>query len=191
MQNIQKKHKYFEAQREDEEILIIARRHWIVYIPSLVIGFFVLISCLALLANLPRIEALDSYVLQAVATVLLSLACLFTLLFVYISWLVNYLNFQIVTREHIVDINQQALFHRKVSELFLNEIQDVSASQKGILQSLLTYGDVTIQTAGELPNFLFEKVNDPYQISKRIMEIKGQYSESLKKRGHTNLGKSL
>lgn len=191
MQAIQKKHKYFEAQRENEEILIIARRHWIVYVPSLVVGFLILVSGLILLANLSRVEVLDNYVLQAVATVILSLACLFSLLFVYISWLVNYLNFQIVTNEHIVDINQQALFHRKISELCLDEIQDVSASQKGILQSLLTYGDVKIQTAGELPNFLFEKVNNPYQISKKIMEIKGQYSEDLKKKGHTNLGKSL
>ena len=173
-------HKYFATQGDDEEVLIIARRHWIVYIPAfLMVGFLYLASFYFLfnLNHLPLIK--DSPTLQALGVVFFSLLLLFATLGAYISWLVNYLNVQIVTNEHVVDIDQLGLFHRKISELTLDNIEDVAASQKGIIQSFLHYGDITIQTAGELPNFTFEKVSDPYGIGRQIMDIKDKYMDSI------------
>ena len=87
----------------------------------------------------------------------------------------NYLNIQIVTDQHIVDINQLGLFSRKISELSLSEIQDISATKRGIFESFYDYGDICVQTAGEKPNFNFERVPDPDGLSQRIIEIKDKY----------------
>ncbi len=192
MQKIEKRHKYFEAQEEDEEVLIIARRHWIVYVPTFILGTLLIIFSLSLITNLNAISLFENETLYALAICIFTFLNLLTVLFVYISWLINYLNVQIVTDKHIVDVYQQSLFHRKISELCLDEIQDVSASQRGIIQSLLGFGNINVQTAGELPNFVFEKVKNPYIISKQIMKIKDQYASKIQaNRKHGKLGKSV
>ncbi|RJO62328.1 PH domain-containing protein [candidate division WS5 bacterium] len=178
MEEIIPHHKYFDTQREDEEVIFIARRHWIVYVPSLLIGGFILIGAAVFCFNTQNIEFLSSNEALGASSVLLASSLMFfTALFVYASWLIHYLNFQMVTNEHLVDVDQLGLFSREISELALEDIQDVSATQHGIVQSMFKYGNVTIQTAGEKSNFEFEKVGNPYVIAKKIMEIRGRYGQ--------------
>lgn len=176
MQEIEQKHKYFETQKDDENVLIVVRRHLIVYLPAILVAVVVYAIALVFFINLDNIGAIaNNESLKAVGVTFSSIFLLFVTLAVYINWLVNYLNVQIVTDEHVVDIDQVGLFSRKISELVLVDIQDVSATKKGILQSFLNYGEVCIQTAGERPNFNFEKVPDPHELARGIMEIKDKY----------------
>jgi uncharacterized membrane protein YdbT with pleckstrin-like domain len=176
MENIIPNHKYFATQKEDEKVLLITRRHWIVYVPSAFIGALVIISCIVFYSQMDRIPlAASSELVAAIMTVFLSILMLFTALFVYVLWIVNYLNLQVVTNQNLVDVDQLGLFSRKISELTIEDIQDVSATQHGILQSFLHYGDIIVQTAGENMNFTFEKIKNPYDIAKKIMEIKEKY----------------
>jgi len=177
MENIIENHKYFDTQRDDEKIIMITRRHWIVYLPAFLIGFVVSITVfITYLYTTNTSIFLNNETVKAIIICALSLVFLFSILGVYISWLINYLNFQLVTNENVVDIDQLSLFSRKISELCLEDIQDTTASQKGIVQSVFHYGDVVIQTAGEKPNFVFEKINQPYEVARKIMEIKEEYS---------------
>ena len=185
MEQIIPDYKYFEAQRKDEQVVLIARRHWIVYLSSFVVGGGIILSLVIFSFFLDEVSVLNSSAtLMAIAVCANSLLMLFTVLFVYVSWLIHYLNFQMVTNEHVVDIDQLGLFSRNVSELSLDDIQDVSASQHGILQSMLHYGDVVIQTAGEKPNFTFEKVGEPYAIAKQLMDVKDQYGHGVASHSH-------
>ncbi len=78
----------------------------------------------------------------------------------------------IITNQHIVDIDQIGLFNQTVSTLRLEEIQDISASIKGPVQTFFQYGTVVIQTAGERANFVFDYVPNPYEIEHYILEIR-------------------
>ncbi len=179
MEEIKKGHRYFETQGADEKVLIVARRHWTVYTPALAGTLFVYVMAIVFFFNVEGIGFIaKNPALKASAVVFFSLFLLFSTLFIYINWLVNYLNIQIVTNMHVVDIDQFGLFSRKISELALDEIQDISATQKGVMQSFLNYGDICIQTAGEKPNFNFEKVPNPNELSRRIMEIKDEHIKS-------------
>ena len=178
MQEIIPGHRYFETQGDNEKVLMVARRHWTVYSPALVVAFFVYIIAIGFFVSLGSISVIaNNEVLKAISIVFFSLFLLFATLFVYINWLVNYLNIQIVTDEHIVDIDQMGIFSRKISELTLDDIQDVSATKQGIVQSFLNFGDICIQTAGERPNFNFEKVPDPHELARKIMEIRSKYGK--------------
>lgn len=178
MQTIIPGHKYFETQGDDEKVLMVARRHWTVYLPAVIVALFIYIIATGFFASLGNIDVIaNNEVLKAIGVVFFSLFLLFATLFVYINWMVNYLNIQIVTDEHIVDIDQMGVFSRKISELTLDDIQDVSATKKGIVQSFLNYGDICIQTAGERPNFNFEKVPDPHELARKIMEIRSKYGK--------------
>ncbi|MEK7447280.1 MAG: PH domain-containing protein [Patescibacteria group bacterium] len=176
MENIIPNHKYFATQKESEEVLMLTRRHWIVYFPSTFIGTFLIILCMVFYSQMNKIPLIaGSEVVVALVTVFLSIFMLFAALFVYVLWIVNYLNIQLVTNQNLVDIDQLGLFSRKISELSIEDIQDVSATQHGVLQSFFHYGDIIVQTAGENTNFTFEKIKDPYATAKKIMEIKEKY----------------
>lgn len=83
----------------------------------------------------------------------------------------------VITNEHIVDIDQMGIFNRKVSTLRLVEIQDISASVKGPIQTIFQYGTIIVQTAGERENFLFDYVPNPYELEHYILEIRKKYYE--------------
>ena len=84
----------------------------------------------------------------------------------------------VVTNQHIVDIDQIGLFNHTVSTLRLEEIQDISASVKGPVQTFFQYGTLIIQTAGERENFVFDYVPNPYELEHYILEVRKRYYDS-------------
>lgn len=169
-------HKYFESQEADEKVILIVRKHWTILLIPFFIGFVILAVALTLSALIRNAipEVFDGNGDTILACVL-SIIILYDLLYMFLSWLIRYLNVAILTGEHLVDIEQPSLFSRKVSELDLDCIEDASAAQRGIFQTTLKYGEVIVQTAGELPNFVFKGICDPYEISQKIMEVKEAY----------------
>lgn len=175
--------KYFPSQQEDEEVILLMRRHWFVLLRPVVIAGFIYLLSLFGVFILPWIfPVILKPFYYNFYLIFLSLLFLFNTLFLFLSWLIYYLNVGIITTEHIVDIDQVSIFNRKISTLSLDKIQDVSASQKGVLQTMLKYGDIIVQTAGELPNFEFFDMPNPYENSQKIMEIQEEF---LKRTGIT------
>lgn len=82
-----------------------------------------------------------------------------------------YLDIWIVTNDRIVNIDQQGLFARTISELDLFKVQDVTSDVKGMIPTFFNYGDVHIQTAGTEKRFIFQKVHQPHVIRKRVIDL--------------------
>lgn len=78
----------------------------------------------------------------------------------------------IITNRHVVDIDQVGLFNQTVSTLRLEEIQDISASIKGPVQTFFQYGTLIVQTAGERSNFVFDYIPNPYELEHYILQIR-------------------
>jgi uncharacterized membrane protein YdbT with pleckstrin-like domain len=91
-------------------------------------------------------------------------------LFIFQSFIDFWLDAFILTDKRILDIEQKGLFNRTVSELRLYRTQDVTAEVKGILHTLLDYGDIYVQTAGEEERFHFEDIPHPNHVAKMILE---------------------
>jgi uncharacterized membrane protein YdbT with pleckstrin-like domain len=89
----------------------------------------------------------------------------------FVGWLDYYLDAAIITNERIVDIDQNGLFNRTVSELHFSKIQDATGMCQGILQNVLDFGDVHVQTAGAAREFNIDKVPRPYKIAKLIIPL--------------------
>ena len=60
----------------------------------------------------------------------------------------------IITSRRIIDIEQQGLFSRHVAEIPLSRVQDITIEVNGILETLLRFGTIRIQTAGERDFFI-------------------------------------
>lgn len=78
----------------------------------------------------------------------------------------------IVTDKTITQVLQRGLFSRKVSQLSLEDIEDVNSDVHGILPSLLGYGTLNMQTAGEIENFTFTMCPNVNACAKAIAEAR-------------------
>jgi uncharacterized membrane protein YdbT with pleckstrin-like domain len=87
----------------------------------------------------------------------------------FLIWIDYYFDVWIITNKRVVNIEQKGLFNRQVSELELARIQDITTEVTGVIPTMLNYGEVFIQTAGENPRFIFHQVPDPYGIKDILM----------------------
>ncbi|MCX6764009.1 MAG: PH domain-containing protein [Candidatus Moranbacteria bacterium] len=164
---------HFAGQKENEEILLTVRRHWFNILSQFIIVLGMVIVILLGFFIKPYLPFTQSII---AARGIYNLIEIFFLMLVWIMaffiWIDYYFDVWIVTDKRIVNIEQRGLFKRDISELELVRIQDVTAEIVGIIPTLLDYGEVQIQTAGEMEHFLFRKVPHPNQIKDLIMNLK-------------------
>jgi len=93
------------------------------------------------------------------------------------------LNRLIVTTEKVAQITYRTIFDRKVVQLSIERVQDVTVSQVGIFPRIFHYGTVYIETAGDQEECIFTFAPDPYELSREIMNI--HEAAVLNKNNHT------
>ena len=161
--------------QEGEHIDIKARKHWfMLFRDSAGIIIIYLLPFLAweLLQNdfgLMSFSFQDS----ASPTLLLFLASAWTLFnwaWFFTAWTSHYLDIWIVTDRRIVDIDQKGLFHREISTLRMEKVQDVTFETNGIVATVFGFGDVHVQTAGESEGFVIRGVAEPERIKNLIVK---------------------
>ncbi len=163
--------KFFPSQKSQEKVFLLLRRHWFTYFGFVFVAIIMSIPILALIIfwiNRPDYfsSGLGNVVIIAVFSYILF--ALGVMLYGFIDY---YLDVYIVTNERIVDVEQNGFFKRKISELHLHQIQDVSAKVDGVFPTMLHYGNILIQTAGERENFVFQSIPNPYRVSKLIADL--------------------
>ncbi len=82
-----------------------------------------------------------------------------------------------LTNESIVQRLQMTPFAHKLSQLALDDIEDLTVTQQGFLASLFNYGILTIETAGEAQNFIFKDAANPQAASREIITAKEHLEE--------------
>lgn len=105
-----------------------------------------------------------------------SIIAMFLWLIFFVLWIDYYFDAWIITDRRIVDIEQQGLFRRNVSELEHSKIQDVTTEIHGILPTILKYGFVYVQTAGKKGRFVFKEVPHPMFVRKLIVGLQKRIS---------------
>lgn len=108
------------------------------------------------------------------ANVFALLAILFALILVVLLSLIYRQNRLIVTDRNITQILQYGLFNRKVSQLNMVNVEDVTVHQSGIFPTMLGYGELVIETAGEQANFHFTYCPKPGYYAKIILNAREQ-----------------
>lgn len=156
----------FETQEVKETIVLLLRKHWVTNVPWIIVALLMILAPL-FLQTFPLLVFLP-FRFQVVAIVMWYLFTLALILENFLSW---YFNVYLITDERLVDVDFYSLIYKRISETKIDRIQDVSYSQGGIVQSLFNYGTVTIQTAGEIPEFEFASVPKPAQITKVLNQL--------------------
>lgn len=129
------------ALKENEKILMTLHKHWLVIVGRLV---FILM--------LGAIPLVGFFYVRNTALLVFALALywLVLLLLFFIEWLDYWLDAWIITDLRIIDIEQKGLFHREASEFVISRVQDVTITVPGMLATFFKFGNLTIQTAGDM-----------------------------------------
>jgi uncharacterized membrane protein YdbT with pleckstrin-like domain len=157
----------------DEKLVYFLRRHPIT-LWSIVLSLLVLVSFPPLgywYVSQYQPGLLENSTTLTFIILIGSVFFLFAWLFLFQNFIDYYLDMWIVTNRRILNIEQIGMFSRRVSELRLYRIQDVTATVSGIIHTMFDYGEVEIQTAGEKEHFLFEDITHPNAIAKTILEL--------------------
>lgn len=156
-----------------EQVVVQVRRHLITYVPTLL--FFILLLLVPLVVYYLLSATMPNLLVEQTSYTLLvllaSVYLLSILLFFYTSFVEFYLDIHIVTSDRMVDVNQITLFARKIAEVDLYQIQDVSSEIKGFFGTVFNYGYVDVQTAGSIPKFSMENVPNPHRLRRIILDL--------------------
>ena len=157
----------FETQEPEEKILMILRRHWITNIPwfLMAILLFFAPSVLSFFPLLSSFPARFQFVFVIVWYLVL-------LMFAFERFLMWFFNLTIITDERLVDVDFINLTTKKVSDCDLDKIQDVSFTNSGAIGTIFNFGDVTVQTAAEIVEFVFDDVPSPAKVADVLQHLR-------------------
>jgi len=156
----------FDSQLEDEEVLLLLRQHPITQIKWIfIIGMLLLVPFLLSLVSFWDMVPGKYHFFGLVFWYLLVLGIT---LEAFLSW---FYNVYIVTDERVIDVDFLSLIYKNISAAKLDNIEDVTATTTGAIQSVFNIGTVKIQTAAEVTEFEFENVPQPDKVTTLLNEL--------------------
>jgi len=157
---------------KEEKVHLVVRKHWL--IPLIRIIFWLFLIGIFMASNLFFADQVEYFQESGPGTfldILTEIFILTALLGLLMTWVLYYLNVQLLTSRRIIDVNQRSLIHHETTELDLRNVQDVTTEIKGALANLFGYGNVQVQTAGTEQNFIFDHVAHPHKIAKTVLAL--------------------
>ena len=147
--------------QDGERILKICRRHWIYLWPTLIGMFLVAVVPLVLVALLlDAVDVLDG----TVARIYMILSLVYLLYWgarLVLTWYRYRNDIWVITNQRLIDSYRRHPFDLTVSTADLVNVQDMSVERKGLLATMLDFGNVVCQTASIDQDFLITGVPDP------------------------------
>jgi hypothetical protein len=93
-------------------------------------------------------------------------------------WTDYYLDVWFITNKRVIDVEQKGFFHREVSTFRMDKIQDVTVEVKGIIATLLSFGNIHVQTAGESQEFVIKGIPHPKNVKDAILRLSDKTIEN-------------
>jgi len=94
-----------------------------------------------------------------------------------LATIVYWQNQWVVTTDSITQVAQRGLFNRQVSQLSMDNLEDVTVDQVGIIAKIFNFGTLRVETAGERAKFLFVYCPRPNRYAHEILEAHETFME--------------
>lgn len=173
---------------DNEKLVCEIRKHplglFLIYMTGLFVAAALAVTFFGatfFLDNDPLNTGVPSTSLRTPLILLGTFLILLTLLITFLGAYIYQSNVVLVTNEKITQVTYRTIFDRKISQLSIGDVQDVTVSQTGILARIFNYGTLVVETAGEQQNYTFSYVPEPYGASKSIVHA---HEENLKLYGN-------
>ena len=165
----------------DEKIILKVRKHWFPLVSEIIVMVILVLVLPVFYAFILRLNFIDipgdpAYLLLAIE----SMWILFVWFMFCRLWASHYLDVWVITNKRLIDIEQKGFFNREVSTIRLDKIQDVTISVNGFIRSILKFGKVTIQSAGEIEHvFTMNNMANPYYVKEMLVKLSDQAVEKF------------
>jgi hypothetical protein len=154
------KKKQFDDQLDDEETLLVFRKHPVVMRKGFIFSLLALV--LGVIPSLIRPEY--SYLYGGLAA-----GALLGLIIFIPSWISWYFSVYVLTDQRLLQIKQKGFWTRSVVDMNLNQIQMVNYEVAGMQETMLGFGTIMMQTfVGDL---IIRDVHHPEKTQKKILGI--------------------
>ncbi|MDP4038906.1 MAG: PH domain-containing protein [bacterium] len=168
------KRRQFPGQHADEEILAVTRQFPLVLRWPLIWGLLIIAISLAPWA----IAYSNNYNWLNLAILWMIINIIILIVYWLIRWISWYYSVYILTNYRIITIKQNGLFNREVSELTLNNIQNVNYQIKGIQASFFKFGNVIIETLSGGGDLELKKIYRPIRFQQKILNTAHKLSST-------------
>ena len=152
---------------EGEYVISAVRRHPIGLVVPMAIGVLLIAAALTILTGYPAIaDALNFTGTLAEVTTVTTPILLFSAVVALGMFIVYYVyvnNKFFLTNESVIQEIQVSLFSRHEQTVSLNNIEDASYAQHGIIQQIFNYGSIRLSTEGDETTYRFTYVANPKQ----------------------------
>ena len=159
----------FQGKEVGENVVMIIRQHLFTVTYSLTL--ILLAALVPIFIKLAFSTQISSHGFDTLFLFLASLWYAFLWLVGFYFLTLYALNTVVITDRRIIENEQLGLFNRKVSELHLYRIQDVSVRVDGVIPTFLSFGDVMVQTAASEREFIFHQIGHPERVKDAIMRL--------------------
>ncbi|HRY30904.1 MAG TPA: PH domain-containing protein, partial [Candidatus Paceibacterota bacterium] len=149
---------------KNEHLVLQIRQHWFIFFSQLIVLLFLALLPLIVIEiiKLLPVEIISSGRSILALVIFFYSAWLFILWMVgFVIWTDYYLDIWFVTNTKVINIEQKGLFRREISVLHLDKIQDVTSDVRGMLKTLIDYGNISVHTAGQKLDFVIRNVPQP------------------------------
>jgi hypothetical protein len=168
----------FDTQEADEHILLFLRQHFITNIPWI----FVSIVLLFVPPGVSYLLSLTQHPFTFLPPQFTALAVVFYYLVVLTNAFTNFLkwyyNISLITPQRMLDVELKDLVDKKIVATKMSLVQDASAQYAGTLRTVFNFGDILIQTAGPIDNFVINATPHPEVVVRTIEELIGKGREN-------------
>ncbi len=90
----------------------------------------------------------------------------------------------VLTDRNITQSLQYGLFSRKVSQLNMHNVEDVTTVKNGFLPTFFNYGTLKVETAGEQVNFVFTFCPNPDYYANMILNCRERVLGQMENESH-------
>ncbi len=177
--------------RPDEHVVATIHKHWWALLREMV-GIALLF--LAPFIVIPFIGALlgssgNAAQLGAVVGFLGSLWALICWQLLFARWTDYYFDMWIITNWRIIDIDLRGLFRLDIATILdLDHIQDIKTESIGVIQNLLGFGRIFVQTAATDREFEFDDAPNPRRIEQLIRDSQEELIQLKMSQGRQHHG---
>ena len=166
--------------RDDEKILFVQRRHWILLLRRLLLGPLsgILLATLLVVIGIVALPSLP------VRWLLGGWFVLMLILIPWLAWVVaDWLNdYFIVTNQRAIHIEKVILYKEERREAPFEKVQDVQLEQATIINTILDYGNVRIATASNSAPIVFDYVPHPAVVQRLLTEHRDRFATKVRQR---------
>jgi len=150
--------------QESEKVLLICRRHWIYLWPRILLeALIAVLPVVALFVVLRWADALDGVAPKIAAVVSIVWLVIWGVRIFFIKY--RYDNdLWTITDQRIIDSYRSSPFSLKMTSADLVDVVDTAMERSGILATMLNYGRIRCETAGERQEISLPAVPHPSEV---------------------------